>query len=81
MLGIQNQLVEAIIQDHMKDLEIKNYNHISRKNKVPCDDVFQAVMIISNMDPRPGSVIMKRKFRPLFLTFMSSSLVMIIKLF
>ncbi|OPY18243.1 MAG: RNA polymerase sigma-54 factor [Syntrophus sp. PtaB.Bin075] len=63
MLGIQNQLVEAIIQDHMKDLEIKNYNHISRKNKVPVDDVFQAVMIISNMDPRPGSVYNEEKIQ------------------
>jgi len=56
LLGIVNPLVEIIIHNHMKDLEIKNYNHIAKKNKVPIDDVLQAVMIISNMDPRPGSV-------------------------
>lgn len=55
-LGIENPLVEIIIKNHMKDLEIKNYNHIAKKNKVSIDDVLQAVMIISNMDPRPGSV-------------------------
>jgi len=56
LLGIENPLVEVIIANHMKDLEIKNYNHIAKKNKVPIEEVLQAVMIISNMDPRPGSV-------------------------
>lgn len=55
-LGIENRLVEIIIKNHMKDLEIKNYNHIAKKNKVTIEDVLQAVMVISNMDPRPGSV-------------------------
>jgi len=41
---------------HLKDLEIKNYTHIARKLKVGIDDVLAAVAIITNMDPRPGSV-------------------------
>jgi RNA polymerase sigma-54 factor len=56
LLGIENPLLEAIIANHMKDLEIKNYNHIAKKNRVSIEDVLQAVMIISNMDPRPGSI-------------------------
>ncbi|OPY82542.1 MAG: RNA polymerase sigma-54 factor [Syntrophus sp. PtaU1.Bin005] len=56
LLGIENPLVDVIIQNHMKDLEIKNYNHIAKKNRVSIDEVLQAVMMISDMDPRPGSI-------------------------
>jgi len=56
VMAIDNPLVETIIRNHMKDLEIKNYNHIAKKNKVALEEVLQAVMMISNMDPRPGSV-------------------------
>ncbi len=63
LLGIVNPLVEIIIQNHMKDLEIKNYNHISKKNRVSIEDVLQAVMIISDMDPRPGSIYNEEKIQ------------------
>jgi len=63
LLGTENPLVAVIIRDHMKDLEIKNYNHIAKKNKATIDDVLQAVMIISNMDPRPGSVYNEEKIQ------------------
>jgi RNA polymerase sigma-54 factor len=56
ILGSARPLVEKIIAEHMKDLEIKNYNHIARKLKAPLDDVLAAIVIITNMDPRPGSV-------------------------
>jgi RNA polymerase sigma-54 factor len=56
MAGGARFLVERIILDHLKDLEIKNYTHIARKLKVSIDDVLAAVLIISRMDPRPGSV-------------------------
>jgi RNA polymerase sigma-54 factor len=56
VMGGSNSLVEAIIRDHLKDLEVKNYNYISKKQKVPLQDVLNAVMLISVMDPRPGSV-------------------------
>jgi RNA polymerase sigma-54 factor len=56
MAGSARFLVERIIRDHIKDLEIKNYAHIARKLKVSIDDVLAAVLIISHMDPRPGSV-------------------------
>jgi RNA polymerase sigma-54 factor len=56
ILGSARLLVEKIITRHLKDLEIKNYNHIARKLKAHIDDVLAAVAIITNMDPRPGSV-------------------------
>ncbi len=56
ILGSAKPLVEKIIMGHLKDLEIKNYLHIARKLKVTLDDVLAAVVIITNMDPKPGSV-------------------------
>jgi RNA polymerase sigma-54 factor len=55
MVGDARSLVERIILDHLKDLEVRNYAQIARKLKVPLDDVLAAVAIISHMDPRPGS--------------------------
>ena len=56
MAGEARLLVERIICDHLKDLEKKNYDYIARKLKAPLADVLAAVAVISNMDPRPGSV-------------------------
>lgn len=56
MLGAKNPVVEVIIREHLKDLELKNYVHIARKLKVPIGDVEIAVLLISNMDPKPGSM-------------------------
>jgi RNA polymerase sigma-54 factor len=56
LLGKVRPLVERIISGHLKDLEVKNYVQIARKLKAPLDDVLAAVVIITNMDPRPGSV-------------------------
>jgi RNA polymerase sigma-54 factor len=55
-LGVARPLVEKIIIGHLKDLEIKNYEQIARKLKTPLADVLAAVIIITNMDPKPGSV-------------------------
>ena len=56
MTGGTGSLVERIILDHLRDLEVRNYAHIARKLKVPIKDVLAAVLIIGHMDPRPGSV-------------------------
>ncbi len=56
IMGMLTPLVESIINEHLKDLETKNYTNISRKLKVPISEVLQAVCIISSMDPKPGSV-------------------------
>jgi RNA polymerase sigma-54 factor len=56
VLGVLSPLVEMIIKEHLKDLETKNYTKISRKLKVSLSEVLQAVIIISNMDPKPGGI-------------------------
>ncbi|MBN1663512.1 MAG: RNA polymerase factor sigma-54 [Deltaproteobacteria bacterium] len=55
-LGMLNPLVEAIIKEHLKDLEVKNYHHIAKTLKIPIADVLHAVMLIGRMDPKPGEV-------------------------
>jgi len=54
VMGVSNALLEHILEDHLKDLETKNYPYIARKLKVPIYDVLEAVSIISRMDPKPG---------------------------
>ena len=56
MVGNARSLVERIILGHLKDLEVKNYPQIARKLKESLDDVLAAVVIISHMDPHPGSI-------------------------
>lgn len=56
MAGNARSLVERIILGHLKDLEVKNYSQIARKLKVSLDDVLAAVLIVSHMDPHPGSI-------------------------
>jgi len=53
-LGVLNPLAEAIIRDHLSEMETKNYNAIARKMKMPLSAVLDAVLFISNMDPKPG---------------------------
>ncbi|MBN1382893.1 MAG: RNA polymerase factor sigma-54 [Deltaproteobacteria bacterium] len=55
-LGILNAVNETIIKEHLKSLEVKNYNHIAKALKIPLADVLQAVMLISRLDPKPGEV-------------------------
>lgn len=56
LLGVSNKLVLTIIQEHLHDLEKKDYNCIAKRLKVTLDDVVQAVILITHMDPKPGSV-------------------------
>lgn len=65
LLGVLNPLMEAIIQGHMKDLELKNYNHIARKLRVQVSDVLDVVQLIGRMDPRPGRVYGEEKTQPI----------------
>ena len=52
----ERELVLAIIQDHLHELERKDYHLIVKRLKVSLDDVVQAVMVITHMDPKPGSI-------------------------
>lgn len=61
VLGVSNPVIESIIKDHLKELELKNYSQIARKLKVPLPEVLLAISVITNMDPKPGSIYNEEK--------------------
>ncbi len=61
VLGLTNPVVEGIIRDHLKELELKNYTQIARRLKVTLEDVLEAVSVITDMDPKPGSAYNEEK--------------------
>jgi RNA polymerase sigma-54 factor len=65
LLGVLSPLMEAIIQGHMKDLELKNYNHIARKLRVPLPEVLHVVQLVGQMDPKPGRIYNEEKTQPI----------------
>jgi len=52
-----NDLVR-LINEHIRDLEKKNYAAISRTMNIPMEDVVEMCKIIYSMDPKPGRVYM-----------------------
>lgn len=52
-----NDLVK-LLNDHIKDLEKKNYNGIAKAMNLPLEDVIEMCKIIYTMDPKPGRVYM-----------------------
>lgn len=52
-----NDLVR-LINDHIKDLEKKNYTGIAKTMNLPMEDVVEMCKIIFSMDPKPGRVYM-----------------------
>ncbi len=49
-------VVEAILRDHLKDLETKKYKQIARALGVGLQDILAAAKIISGLDPKPGHI-------------------------
>ena len=64
MLGVKNKIIETIITDFLKDLELKNYVHIAQKLKVPLREVEIAVLLISGMNPKPGGIYSEERTQP-----------------
>lgn len=54
-MGLKGSVVEGILQNHLGDLEKRNYKLIARSLKVDMNQVLAASKIISEFDPRPGS--------------------------
>jgi RNA polymerase sigma-54 factor len=52
-----NDLVR-LINEHIKDLEKKNYNGIANAMNLPLEDVIEMCKIIYSMDPKPGRAYM-----------------------
>jgi len=59
-LRIQSQIlelgaiVEDVIEEHMDNLERKNYLAIARSMGIELDEVIEAAKLISQLEPRPG---------------------------
>lgn len=53
-LGMEDSLVERILQHHMAELETRKYPAIAKSLEESLDDVLGAAQIISGLDPRPG---------------------------
>jgi RNA polymerase sigma-54 factor len=53
-LGDRVPWVEEIIQNHIHLLETKNYPALARILQAPLEEIFQAVRIILQLDPKPG---------------------------
>src|SRR5208283_3858614 len=65
MLGVQNKIIEVIIKEFLKELELKNYVDIAHKLKVPLREVEIAVLLISRMNPKPGSIYSEENIQPI----------------
>ncbi len=55
LLGMEDSLVEAILRNHLTDLEGRKYPAIAKTLGVPLEEVLAAAKLISGLDPRPGS--------------------------
>lgn len=53
-LGIEDDLLSRIIEDHLDDVASNHYRKVSRSLKVHEDDVRQAVDILKMLNPRPA---------------------------
>jgi RNA polymerase sigma-54 factor len=52
--GIENDLVDAIVDHHLDDVAMARYKYISQKNCCTLHEVQEAVDIIRSLDPKPG---------------------------
>ena len=55
-LKIENGLVYAIIESHLHVVERKNFQVIARALKVSKEEVYEAVKLIAQLEPKPGRV-------------------------
>ncbi|MFP4474262.1 MAG: RNA polymerase factor sigma-54 [Desulfatibacillaceae bacterium] len=53
-LGLDNSIVPAIINDHLNNLQNRNFKAIAQALRVPMEEVVSAVRIIQQLEPKPG---------------------------
>jgi RNA polymerase sigma-54 factor len=51
---LKNGVVEFIVQNHMSELETRNFAGIAKAMKIPFEQVVENVQIISELEPVPG---------------------------
>lgn len=54
-IGLQNDLVRRIIENHLGDVEANRYPQLSRRLSATIDEIKHAVEIISHLNPKPGA--------------------------
>jgi RNA polymerase sigma-54 factor len=52
--GLRGSLVEAIVANHLKDLEKKQYAKIAKALSTSVESVFEATKVIEALEPKPG---------------------------
>ena len=50
----EDQLARAMVQNHLKELERRDYKAIARALRVPLTEVQRAVRVIQELEPKPG---------------------------
>jgi RNA polymerase sigma-54 factor len=53
-LGMEGSVVEALLRDHLKDLELRKYKQIAKALGIDFNDVLAGAKIIASLDPKPG---------------------------
>jgi RNA polymerase sigma-54 factor len=53
-LGMEGSVVEALLSDHLKDLELRKYKQIAKSLGIDFNDVLVSAKIIAGLDPKPG---------------------------
>lgn len=52
--ALKGSIVESVIQNHLKDLEKKQYAKVAKALDVTVEEVFQATKVIEGLEPKPG---------------------------
>jgi RNA polymerase sigma-54 factor len=52
--GVDTPTVRSILEDHLRELERRNYSGIAKKIGVPIAEIIKAVEVITGFDPKPG---------------------------
>jgi RNA polymerase sigma-54 factor len=52
--ALKGSIVEAIIRNHLKDLEKKQYARVAKALDVTVEEVLQATKVIEALEPKPG---------------------------
>lgn len=56
-LGLEDENLERIVENHLPDLEKKNYLAIGKTLGIPLDEVVRLVKLIEELEPKPGRAI------------------------
>ncbi len=51
---LRNGIVEKIVENHLTELETRNFNAIAKAMKLPIEKIIENVQIISELEPVPG---------------------------